>query len=150
MELFGFFDVLVLASGKPWMLQVRSKMYPPTLQHPPDHKEQQQRMLHHRKSHIGIRDYAPYGCEWEGKEMIICPLLMSQKIHNAMSEHSDKEGQRRFVEHSGQGETGTHNDKRMHSNCNGMQGRVVQERMDVRHKRGLRHMFHIMRHKAQR
>ena len=49
----GFFDVLVLASGKPWMFQVRSRLHPPMLQHPPHHKEQQ-RMLHNGKSHIGI------------------------------------------------------------------------------------------------
>jgi len=67
MEMFGFFDVLVLASGKPWMLQVCSRMYPPTLQQPPHHKEQQQHMLRDSKSHIGIRDYAPDGGEWEGK-----------------------------------------------------------------------------------
>ena len=41
MEMFGFFDVLVLASGTLWMLQVCSRMYPPTLQQPPHHKEQQ-------------------------------------------------------------------------------------------------------------
>jgi hypothetical protein len=26
------------------------------LQHPPPHEEQQQRMLHQRKAHVGIRD----------------------------------------------------------------------------------------------
>ena len=86
------------------MLQVRSRLHPPTLQHPPHHKEQQQRMLHHRKSHIGIRDDPPYGCEREGKEVIICPLPMGQEIDDAMGEHPDKEGHRRFIEHSGQGE----------------------------------------------
>src|SRR5262245_22875670 len=38
--------------GGTWMLPVHSRMTPPTLQHPPDHKEQQQRMLHNGKSHI--------------------------------------------------------------------------------------------------
>jgi len=75
---------------------------------------------------------------------------MGQEIDNTMGEHPDKEGERRVVEYSRQGEAGTHNDKRMHSDRYGMQRRVVQERMDVRHKRGLRHMFQIMRHKAQR
>ena len=106
-------------------------------------------MLHHRKPHIGIRDYAPYGGEWEGKQVIICPLPMRQEIHDAMSEHADKEGEGGFIEHTRQGEAWTHNHKRMHSNRHGMQSRVVQERMDVRHKRGLHHLFQIMRHKAQ-
>jgi len=39
MEPFGCFDVLALASGKPLLLQVRSRLHPPTLQHPPPHKE---------------------------------------------------------------------------------------------------------------
>jgi hypothetical protein len=103
------------------MLQVRSRMTPPTLQQPPAHEEQQQRMLRHHKFHIGIRDYAPYGCEWEGEEVIIRPLPMGQEIDNTMSEHADKEGERWFIEYRGQGEAGTHNDKRMHSNCCGMQ-----------------------------
>ena len=131
------------------MLQVRPRMTPPTLQQPPAHEEQQQGMLRHRKFHIGIRDYAPYRCEWDWKEMIICPLPMGQEIDDTMSEHADKEGQRRFIEHSRQGEEGTDKDKRMQSNGYGMQFRVVQKRMDVRHKGGLCHIFQIMRHKAQ-
>ena len=55
-----------------------------------------------------------YGCEWEGKQVIICPLPMGQEIDDAMGEHADKEGHRRFIEHSGQGRQGTDNDKRMH------------------------------------
>jgi hypothetical protein len=81
--------------------------------------------------------------------MIIYPLSMGQEIDDAMSEHTDEEGERRSIEHSGQGEAGTDNHKRMHSNCHGMQRRVVQKSMNFRHKRGLRHMFQIMRHKAQ-
>jgi hypothetical protein len=77
-------------------------------------------MLHHCKAHIGIRDYALDGGEWERKQVIICPLLMRQKIHDAMSEHADKERECRSIEHSGQGEAGTHNDKRMHGNRYGM------------------------------
>src|SRR5262245_301672 len=41
-------------------------------------------MLHRRKSHIGIRDYAPFRGEWEGKQMIIGPLSMRQEINDAM------------------------------------------------------------------
>ena len=44
-----------------------------------------------------------------------------------MGEHSDKEGHYWFIEYSRQGEARTDNDKRMHSNRNGMQCRVVQE-----------------------
>ena len=123
------------------MLQVHSRMPPPTLQHPPDHKEQQQGMLHDGKAHIGIRDYSPEGCEWDGKHVIICPLLMSQEIDDAMSEHADKERERRSVEYSGHGEAGTHHDKRMHSNRYGMQRRVVQERMEYRSHGRVRQAF---------
>ena len=51
-------------------------------------------MFHYRKSHVGIGDYAPDGCEWKGKQVIICPLPMGQEIDNTMSEHADKEGHR--------------------------------------------------------
>ena len=74
---------------------------------------------------------------------------MRQEIDDAMGEHADKEGERRPVEHSGQGKKGTHNDKRMHGNRHGMQRRVVQERMEVHNKQRLRHIFQIMRYKAQ-
>ncbi len=106
-------------------------------------------MLHNRKSHIGIRDDALYGCEWERKQVIICPLSMRQEIDDAMGEHTNKERHCRFIEYSGQGEAGTHNDKRMHGNRYGMQRRVVQKRMDIRHKGRLRHVFQIMGYKAQ-
>jgi hypothetical protein len=106
-------------------------------------------MLHDGKSHIGIRDYAPYGCERDGKKVIICPLPMRQKIRDAMSEHADEERERRSVEHSGQGEAGTHNNKRMHGNRYGMQRRVVQEGMENLHKRRLRYDGSIVRHKAK-
>src|SRR5437879_12169494 len=99
------------ASGKPWTLPMRSRMYPLALQQPPAHKEQQQHMLHHRKSHIGIRDYAPYGGEWEGEQVIICPLPMGQEINDAMGEHADKERECRSVEHSRQGEAWTDHHK---------------------------------------
>jgi hypothetical protein len=46
-------------------------------------------MLHNGKSHIGIRDYAPDRGEWEGKQVVICPLPMRQEINDAMSKHSD-------------------------------------------------------------
>ena len=131
------------------MLQVCSRMTPPTLQQPPAHEEQQQRMFHHCKAHIGIRDYAPYGCEWDGKNVIICPLPMGQEIDDTMSEHADKEGQCWFIEDSGQDEAGTHHDKRMHSNCHGMQCRVVQECMKFRSHNRVRKILQIMRHKAQ-
>jgi hypothetical protein len=81
------------------------------LQHPPPHKEQQKNMLHQRKSHIGIRDDAPYGCEWQGEQVIICPWPMGQEIDDAMSEQSDKEGHHWSIKHARQGEAGTHNDK---------------------------------------
>jgi hypothetical protein len=61
-------------------------------------------MLYQRKSHIGIRDYAPYGCKWEGKEVVICPLPMRQKIHNAMGKHADKKGECRSIQQERQGE----------------------------------------------
>jgi hypothetical protein len=98
-------------------------------------------MLHNRKPHICIRDYAPYGCEWDWKEMIICPLPMGQEIDDTMSEHANKERERRSVEYSGQGEAGTHNDKRMHGNCHGMQRRVVQESMEFRSHGRVREIF---------
>ena len=107
MEMFGCFDVLVLASGKPWMLQVCSRLYPPTLQQPPHDKEQQQGMLHNGKSHVGIGEQPRYGCKRDGKEVIICPLPMRQEIDDAMGEHPDKERERRSVEYSGQGEAWT-------------------------------------------
>ena len=68
-------------------------------------------MLHHCKAHIGIRDYVPYRCEWDWKEKILCPLPMGQEINNTMGEHANKEREGRFVEDSGQGEQGPHNDK---------------------------------------
>jgi hypothetical protein len=74
---------------------------------------------------------------------------MGQEIDNTMGEHADKEGHRRFIEYSGQGEAGTHNDERMHGNCHGMQRRVVQEHMECLDKRRLRHDGSIVRHKAQ-
>jgi hypothetical protein len=74
---------------------------------------------------------------------------MGQEIHDAMGEHPDKEGHRWFVEHSGQGEAGTHNDKRMHGNRRGMQRRVMQEDMERLYTRRLRHDGSIVRHKAQ-
>ena len=114
------------------MLQVCSRRTPPTLQQPPAHEEHQQSMLHQRKSHISIRDYATYGGKREGKEVIIGPLPMRQKIHNAMGKHADKEGERKSVEYSGQGKQGTDNHKRMHRNRYGMQRRVVQEYMEFR------------------
>jgi hypothetical protein len=43
-------------------------------------------MLHYRKAHISIRDYAPDGCEWERKQVIVRPLPMRQEIHDAMGE----------------------------------------------------------------
>ena len=107
-------------------------------------------MLHYRKSHISIRDYAPYGGEWEGKQVIIRPLPMGQEIDDAMGEHPDKERERRFIEYIRQGEEGTDNRKRMHTDCYGMQHRVVQERMECLHKRKLRQDGSIVRHKAQR
>ena len=67
--------------------------------------------------------------------MIVCPLPMGQEIDDTMSEHTDEEGHRRSVEHSGQGKQGTHNDKRMQSNRYGMQRRVVHERMECLHQR---------------
>ena len=63
--------------------------------------------------------------------MIVCPLPMGQEIDNAMGEHTDEEGERRSVEHSGQGEAGSNTDKRMHSNRHGMQSRMVQERVGI-------------------
>ena len=78
-------------------------------------------MLHDGKAHIGIRDYSPYGWEWEGKKVIVCPLLMGQEIDDTMGEHADKEGHRWSVEHSGQDEQGTDNGKRMQSNRYDMQ-----------------------------
>src|SRR5215510_15250553 len=99
-------------SGKPSMLQVRSRLHLPTLPHPPHHKEQEQYMLHDGKAHISIQDYAPYRCEWDWKHVIICPLPMGQEIDDAMGEHPNKEGQHRFVEHSRQGKAGTDEDKR--------------------------------------
>ena len=107
-------------------------------------------MFYNRKSHIGICDDPRYGGEWEGKEVIVRPLPMGQEIYDAMREHPDKDGERRSIEHSRQGDPGTDNHKRMHTDCNNMQRRVVQESMDFRHKRRLRHMFQIMRYKAQR
>jgi len=128
---------------------VRSRVTPPTLQHPPHHDEKQQYMLHDSESNIGIRNYAPDGCEWEGKEVVICPLPMGQEIDDAMSEHPDKEGHRRSIEYSRQGEAWTYNDKRMQSNRYGMQRRVVQERMECLDKRRPHHDGSIVRHKAQ-
>ena len=81
--------------------------------------------------------------------MIICPLPMRQKIHDAMSEHADEEGKRCFVEHSRQGEAGTNNDKRMHGDRDGMQCRVVQERMEFRSHGRVRHVFQRVRYKTQ-
>ena len=81
--------------------------------------------------------------------MIVCPLPMRQKIYDAMGKHADKEGECRSVEHSGQGEEWTHNDKRMHGNRYGMQCRVVQEPMECLPKSGLRHDGSIVRYKAQ-
>jgi len=81
--------------------------------------------------------------------VIICPLPMGQEIDNAMGEHADKKGHRRFIEHSGQGEQGTHNHKRMQSNRDGMQSRVVQKMMECLGKRRLRHDSSIVRPKAQ-
>jgi len=107
-------------------------------------------MLHNRKSHVSIRDYAPYGGAWEGEQVIICPLPMRQEIHDAMGEHADKKGHRRFIEHSGQGEEGPYYGKRMHSNRHGMQRGVVQERMECLYTRRLHHDGSIVRHKAQR
>jgi hypothetical protein len=75
---------------------------------------------------------------------------MGQEIDNTMGEHADEEGQRRFIEHSGQGEAGTDYHKRMHGNCYSMQRRMVQEYMERLHKRGLRHDGSIVCHKAQR
>jgi hypothetical protein len=74
---------------------------------------------------------------------------MRQKIHDAMGEHADKEGHRQFVEHSGQGEEWTYKDKRMHADCNGMQRRVVQERMEFRSHGRVRQVFQRVRHKAK-
>src|SRR5215510_456203 len=71
---------------------VRFRLHALTLQHPPHHKEEKQCMLDNRKSRVSIRDYAPYGGEWEGEQVIICPLLMRQEIHHAMGEHADKKG----------------------------------------------------------
>jgi len=64
-------------------------------------------MFHQGKPHIGIRDYAPHGGEWEGKQVIICPLPLREEIDDARGEHTDKEGHRQFVAHSGQGEAET-------------------------------------------
>ena len=106
-------------------------------------------MLHDGKSHVGIRNYAPDGGKWDGKQVVICPLSMRQKIHDAMGEHANKERLCRFVEYSGQGEQGTHNDKGMHGNCYSMQHRVVQERMEFRSYGRMRQVFQRVRHKAQ-
>jgi hypothetical protein len=75
---------------------------------------------------------------------------MRQEIDNTMGEHPDKEGHCRFIEHSGQGEAWTHNDKRMQSNRYGMQRRVVQEYMEFRSHGRVRQVFQRVRHKAQR
>ena len=74
---------------------------------------------------------------------------MGQEIDDAMSEHADKEGHRRFIEYSRQGEAGTDHHKRMQGNCHGMQRRVVQERMECLYKRRLRHDGSIVPYKAQ-
>src|SRR4030095_10985051 len=105
-------------------------------------------MLYQRKSHIGIRDYAPYGCKWEGKEVVICPLPMRQKIHNAMGKHADKKGECRSIQQERQGEEWSHDDKRMQGNRYGMQRRVVQENMECRSHGRVRQVFQIVRHKA--
>ena len=131
------------------MLPVHSRGTPPTLQHPPHDKEQQQRMLHYRQPHIGIRNYAPDGGEWEGKKVVICPLPMRQEIDDAMSEHADKEREHRSIEHSKQDEEGTNNHKRMHGDRDGMQHRVVQERMEFRSHGRVREIFQSVCHKAQ-
>ena len=55
-------------------------------------------MLHKGKSDIGIGEYPADGCEWEGKQVVIRPLPMGQEIGDTMSEHSDKEWQRRSIE----------------------------------------------------
>jgi hypothetical protein len=89
------------------MLQVRSRLNSLTLQHPPHHEEEKQCVLHNRKSHVSIRDYAPYGGEWEGEQVIVCPLPMRQEIHDAMGEHADKKGHRRFIEHSDRARQGS-------------------------------------------
>jgi len=75
---------------------------------------------------------------------------MRQDINDAMGEHADKEGHCQFIEHIRQGEEGTHNDKRMHGNCHGMQPRVMQERMECRSHGRVRQVFQRVRHKAQR
>jgi hypothetical protein len=75
---------------------------------------------------------------------------MSQQIDNAMSEHPHEEGHRRLIEHRGQGEAETHNDKRMHGDRDGMQRRVVQEHMEGLDTSGLRHDGAIVGHKTQR
>jgi hypothetical protein len=74
---------------------------------------------------------------------------MGQEINDAMGEHPDKEGQRRFIEYSRQGEAWTHNDKRMHGNRYSMQYRVVQERMEFRSHGRVRQIFQRVCHKAQ-
>ena len=131
------------------MLQVRSRMTPPTLQHPPRHNEKKQGMLHHRKAHIGIREQPRYGCERDRKKVIICPLPMSQEIHDAMGEHADKERECRSIEHSRQGEAGTHKDKRMQTYRHGMQCRMMQERMECRSHGRVRQVFQVMRTKPR-
>jgi hypothetical protein len=52
--------------------------------------------------------------------------------------------------HTRQGEAWTYNDKRMQADYHGMQHRVVQKIMECRSHGRVRHMFQIMRHKAQR
>ncbi len=95
-----------------------------------------------------LRDYPFYGGERDGKQVVICPLPMRQKISDAMGQHADKQGHRRFIEYSGQDEAWPHHDKRMHSNRHGMQCRVVQKSVECLDTRRLRHDGSIMRHKA--
>jgi hypothetical protein len=59
--------------------------------------------------------------------VIICPLSMGQEIDDAMSEHADKTGHRRFIEHRRQRKEGTDDYERMQTDRHGMQQRVVQE-----------------------
>jgi hypothetical protein len=74
---------------------------------------------------------------------------MGQEIDDAMSEHADETGHRRFIEHRRQRKEGTDDYERMQTDRHGMQHRVMQERMECRSQGRLRHVLQIMRNKAQ-
>jgi hypothetical protein len=74
---------------------------------------------------------------------------MRQEVNDTMGEHTDKQGHHRFVEHRGQGEAGTDNDKRMQTDGYSMQRRMMQECMEFRSHGRVRQVFQVMRNKAQ-